>query len=238
MAEPFDTLLVVQAHDTTIDQLRHRKVTMTERAELAELEARHSALDAASNALRAQVDDLAARQRSIEEQIAASAKRRHEIEQRMLSGDMSASRDLQAMDTEVHHLAERQSALEEQEIELLEEEDPLDTALAENTTAAEAMVTEEERLRLAVAAIEADIDQEIETELAARAVQAAVIPADLAARYEKLRERLGGVGAARLIENHCDGCHLVMPSMEVERIRRLPPDEIATCDQCGRILVH
>jgi predicted nucleic acid-binding Zn-ribbon protein len=238
MAEPFDTLLLVQEHDTTIDQLRHRKVTMPERAALAELEKRHAALEGANTGLRAQVEDLAGRQRSIEEQIAASAKRRHDIEQRMLSGDMSASRDLQAMDTEVHHLAERQSALEEAELELLEEEDPLDTALAENTSAAEAMVSEEERLRLAVAAIEADIDAEIEKEVAARAVQAAVIPADLAARYEKLRDRLGGVGAARLIENHCDGCHLVMPSMEVERLRRLPPDEIATCDQCGRILVR
>jgi predicted nucleic acid-binding Zn-ribbon protein len=238
MAEPFDTLLLVQEHDTTIDQLRHRKVTMAERRELTALEERHAALDAATVDLRVQVEDLAARQRSIEEQIAASAKRRHEIEQRMLSGDMSASRDLQAMDTEVHHLAERQSALEEAELELLEEEDPLDTALAENTSAAEAMVTEEERLRLAVAAIESEIDAEIEQELAARAVQAAVIPVDLAARYEKLREHLGGVGAARLIENHCGGCHLVMPSMEVERIRRLSPDEIATCDQCGRILVH
>ena len=238
MAEPFDTLLLVQEHDTIIDQLRHRKVTMTERKELAELEARHAALDAASGALQAQVADLSTRQRSIEEQIAASAKRRHEIEQRMLTGDMSASRDLQAMDTEVHHLAERQTILEEQELELLEEEDPLDTALAENARAAEAMVADEERLRLAVAANEAAIDSEIETELAARAVQAAVIPADLAARYEQLREHLGGVGAARLVENHCGGCHLVMPSMEVERIRRLSPDEIATCDQCGRILVH
>ena len=238
MAEPFDTLLLVQEHDTAVDQLRHRKVTMAERAELAELEARHAALDAAGAALRAQVEDLAARQRSIEEQIAASAKRRHEIEQRMLSGDMSASRDLQAMDTEVHHLAERQSALEDAELELVEEEDPLDTALAENTRAAEALVGEEERLRLAVAAIESAIDAEIEQELAARAVQAAVVPADLAARYQKLRDHLGGVGAARLIENRCDGCHLVMPSMEVERIRRLPPDEIATCDQCGRILVR
>ncbi len=238
MAEPFDTLLLVQEHDTTIDQLRHRKVTMPERAALAELEKRHAALDAASTGLRAQVEDLAGRQRSIEEQIAASAKRRHDIEQRMLSGDMSASRDLQAMDTEVHHLAERQSALEEAELELLEEEDPLDTALAENTSAAEAMVSEEERLRLAVAAIEADIDAEIEKEVAARAVQAAVIPADLAARYEKLRDRLGGVGAARLIENHCGGCHLVMPSMEVERTPPPSPDEIATCDQCGRILVR
>ena len=91
---------------------------------------------------------------------------------------------------------------------------------------------------MAVAAIESAIDAEIEQELAARAVQAAVVPADLAARYQKLRDHLGGVGAARLIENRCDGCHLVMPSMEVERIRRLPPDEIATCDQCGRILVR
>jgi uncharacterized protein len=238
MAEPFDTLLLVQEHDTTINQLRHRKVTMAERRELTELEARHAALDTAAGGLRVQVEDLAARQGSIEEQIAASAKRRHEIEQRMLSGDMSASRDLQAMDTEVHHLAERQAVLEEQELELLEEEDPLDTALAENTSAAEAMVAEEERLRLAVAANESDIDAEIETELAARAVQAAVLPADLVARYEKIRDHLGGVGAARLIENHCDGCHLVMPSMEVERIRRLPADQIATCDQCGRILVR
>ena len=238
MAEPFDTLLLVQEHDTTINQLRHRKVTMAERRELTELEARHAALDAAAGGLRVQVDDLAARQGSIEKQIAASAKRRHEIEQRMLSGDMSASRDLQAMDTEVHHLAERQAVLEEQELELLEEEDPLDTALAENTSSAEAMVAEEERLRLAVAANESDIDAEIETELAARAVQAAVLPADLVARYEKIRDHLGGVGAARLIENHCDGCHLVMPSMEVERIRRLPADQIATCDQCGRILVR
>ncbi|HEX4219216.1 MAG TPA: hypothetical protein VHZ02_12640, partial [Acidimicrobiales bacterium] len=158
MAEPFDTLLLVQEHDTTIDQLRHRKVTMIERRELAELEARHAALDTAASELRTQVEDLSARQGSIEEQIAASAKRRHDIEQRMLSGDTSASRDLQAMDTEVHHLAERQAALEEQELELLEEEDPLDTALAENTSAAEAMVAEEERLRLAVAANEADID--------------------------------------------------------------------------------
>ena len=238
MAEPFDTLLLVQEHDTTINQLRHRKVTMAERKELTELEARHAALDAAAGGLRAQLEDLAARQGSIEEQIAASAKRRHEIEQRMLTGDMSASRDLQAMDTEVHHLAERQAAFEEQELELLEEEDPLDTALVENTSAAEAMVAEEERLRLAVTANESDIDAEIETELAARAVQAAVLPADLVARYEKIRDHLGGVGAARLVENHCGGCHLVMPSMEVERIRRLPPDQIATCDQCGRILVR
>jgi predicted nucleic acid-binding Zn-ribbon protein len=46
-----------------------------------------------------------------------------------------------------------------------------------------------------------------------------------------------GTGAARLIGSHCDGCHLELPSMEVERIRALPAGEVATCEQCGRILI-
>ena len=76
------------------------------------------------------MDDLTDRQRRLEEQIAAAATRRHEIEQRMQTGEVSASRDLQAMDQEVHQLASRQAQFEEDEIALLEEEEPLDSALA------------------------------------------------------------------------------------------------------------
>ena len=64
------------------------------------------------------------------------------------------------------------------------------------------------------------------------------LPEELAQRYEGLRSRLGGVGAARLVGDRCDGCHLTLPSVEVERIRQLPPDTFATCPQCDRILVH
>jgi predicted nucleic acid-binding Zn-ribbon protein len=46
-----------------------------------------------------------------------------------------------------------------------------------------------------------------------------------------------GVGAARLIGHRCDGCHLELSPVEAEHIRALPDDTIATCDQCGRILV-
>jgi predicted nucleic acid-binding Zn-ribbon protein len=43
---------------------------------------------------------------------------------------------------------------------------------------------------------------------------------------------------ARLVGNHCDGCHLTLPSMELDRIRHAPETEVFTCDQCGRILVR
>ena len=63
------------------------------------------------------------------------------------------------------------------------------------------------------------------------------MPTALSDRYETLRARLKGTGAARLIRSHCDGCHLELSSVEVETIRALPPGEVATCEQCGRILV-
>lgn len=238
MAEPFDTLMVVQDHDITIDQLRHRIDSLPERSQLAEVRKRQAVLGAAMSEVAAQVDDLTERQRRLEEQIAAAATRRHEIESRMQTGEVSASRDLQAMDREVHQLASRQEHFEEDEIALLEEEEPLDSALAAQQAESTSLATEAARLEVAITEAEKDITVAIAGEEAARAGSAAGLPADLAARYDVLRARLGGVGAARLVGDRCDGCHLTLSSVETERIRRLPPAEFATCPQCDRILVH
>lgn len=238
MAEPFDTLMLVQERDTMLDQLRHRRDALPERAALAEIGRSRSQLDRSMGELQAQVDELAGRQRRLEEQIAATAKRRHEIEQRMRSGAISASRDLQAMDHEVVQLAERQSHLEEEELILLEEQDPLDARLDEDRAAATSLALEADRLMSAIAEAETEIDAAIAGEVEVRQQLASGLPPELAERYEFLRSHLGGVGAARLVGDRCDGCHLTLPSVEVERIRRLPPDEFATCPQCDRILVH
>ena len=53
-----------------------------------------------------------------------------------------------------------------------------------------------------------EIDAAIASAIGTRAAEAAQLPAALSDRYEKLRERLKGTGAARLIKSHCDGCHL------------------------------
>ena len=238
MAEPFEVLMEVQRHDTTLDQLRHRSDTLPERAALAELAKRRTRLDRTAGDVQAQVDELAGRQRKLEEHIAATAKRRHEIEQRMQSGTISASRDLQAMDHEVHQLSDRQSHLEEDELVLLEEQEPLDSQLGELRAELASLSVEADRLTTAIAGAEADIEGSISSEEAQRKELATALPEELSRRYEVLRSRLGGVGAARLVGDRCDGCHLTLPSVEVERIRHLPPDEFATCTQCDRILVH
>ena len=238
MAEPFDTLLEVQRHDTTLDQLRHRLETLPEREALADLGRRRRELESATAEVRAQVEDLTGRQEALEERIAAAASRRHELERRMRSGEGFAARDLEAMDHETQQLAIRQTHYEEEEIALLEEEEPLDEALAGQVEMEERLRAEAEQLEAAITEAETEIGRSLVEEEAARAEEAARLPADLSERYERLRARLGGVGAARLVGDHCDGCHLTLPSVDVDHIRHLPPDELALCTQCDRILVR
>ncbi len=141
------------------------------------------------------------------------------------------------MNEEVRHLTERRAQLEEQELAAMLEQDPIDAelqAIRERKLPIEQRVDE---LRSEVAERQRDIDAELATATGSRAAEAALLPTALADRYETLRARLKGTGAARLIKNRCDGCHLELSSVEVEKIRALPPGEIATCEQCGRILV-
>jgi predicted nucleic acid-binding Zn-ribbon protein len=238
MAEPYDTLLQVQEHDTELDQLRHRIQALPERAALADVRTRRAALVTATGDVQVQVDALAERQAALEKQIEAASRRRHELEERMRTGDVTAARDLQAIDHEVGQLAERQRSLEDEELVLMEEEEPLDVALAGLQAEAADLAAEEVRLAAAVAESEVELRAAIAAGESARVERAVGLPDDLAERYERLRAHLGGVGAARLIGDHCDGCHLSLPSVEVERIHNLPADTLATCPQCDRILVR
>jgi hypothetical protein len=235
--EALQTLLAVQDLDTLITQLERRRVALAEKAGLTALEAELSALSAEHATAEARRRELASAQKDLEAQIATINDRRSGIEQRMYAARGSSTRDLQAMDEEVRHLTQRRSELEERELVIMVDQDPIDAELAALAARLAPVEERADTLRSEVAEGQAGIDAELAQATAARAEQAALLPAELADRYERLRTRMKGTGAARLIGHRCDGCHLELSSVEVERIRALPPDTVVTCDQCGRILV-
>jgi hypothetical protein len=235
---PLERLLEVQHHDTVIGQLRHRRAALPERAELATVDGELGALEARAKEVRVQRDELGARQAGLEQQIEASRERRSSIEKRLYGGQVAAARELQAMAEEVKHLARHIGELEDRELEIMEALEPVDGDLQAGDMARDALEGDAGRLRAAIVVAEAAIDQEIAAESQVRASVAAGVRDDLLTRYEQLRTRLGGTGAARLVGGSCSGCHLALSAMELDRVRRAPPDAVVTCDQCGRILVR
>jgi len=237
VTEDLERLLVVQDLDTTITQLQHRRAALVETTGLAVAEAQLVALEVERVDAAARRGVLTATQKELEEQIGGISERRDVVEKRMYAATGSSGRDLQAMNDEVRHLTERRAELEELELMSMLEQDPIDAELAALRERSEPLGTQAEELRGEVAAGEVEIDAALAEATAARSAEAALLSPALSERYETLRARLKGTGAARLIRSHCDGCHLELSSGEVEKIRALPPGEVATCEQCGRILV-
>jgi predicted nucleic acid-binding Zn-ribbon protein len=231
-------LLALQDRDTAIDRLQHRLAHLEQRVALDELAKAATARSARRAEVQGRLATAAAAQKALEDDLATTETRIAEIDKRMYSGTVSASRDLQAMADEVAHLKERVSTLEEQVLEAMDVREPVDAELGAIDAEAAAADQDAERLRGEVAEAEAAINAELATERAAREEAAAAVPEALRKEYEKLRAKLDGVGAARLSGNQCTGCHLTLPATEVDRIRHAPEDEVAYCDNCGRILVR
>jgi uncharacterized protein len=231
-------LLDLQDVDLALDQVRHRRAHLPERAELTRLAAEAKAAERELAGVDEARGALAERRAKAEATLAASEERAAAIQKRLFGGDVSASRDLQAMAAELDHLKSRSSTLEDAVIEVLEAADPLDTRAGELRAALHANEAGRADVEARLALAEETADTELAALAGRRSEAAARVPHGLIATYERLRSRLGGVGVARLAGNRCDGCHLTLSAVELDRVRHLAEGEVYTCEQCSRILVH
>jgi len=230
-------LLAVQDLDTAIDQHRHHRRTLPERQQLSALDEQRQALVAQAAPVREQRDTLAERESEIEAELAATEHRADTVSRRLYGGEVSASRELQAMAADLDNLKARASELEDQGLVVLEEREPLDARIGDLETQMSGLDSGRQEAMDALTRSEAALDQEIAELEQDREKAASDVNPELLATYERLRARHGGVGAARLIGNRCDGCHLALSAAELDRIRHLGPGELVTCEQCSRILV-
>ncbi len=237
-AAGLDALLEVQALDTITDQLRHRRAHLPERAELAGRHAQLSELESRVRDVQVERDAIASSEKRLEDEIALVSERAKAADQRLYSGTVNIPRELTALQEDIDSLGRRKGQLEDQELELMEQAEPLDAALAELAAARADIDAEAVKLSAVVAEAEAEIDGELADAAARRASATDSIPPELLAEYQRLRAALGGIGVARLSGNRCEGCHLALSAVDVDRIRREPDDALVHCIECGRLLVR
>jgi predicted nucleic acid-binding Zn-ribbon protein len=233
-----ESLLVVQGHDLNADQLRHRRASLPERTDLAEREAHVARLDDELSILGERVGELARSQKRFEDEIASIEARAAEEDTRLYSGSVTGVRELQSLQDEVAGLRRRARAMEDDLLDVLEALEPLQDEVSRLEDERDRLMAGVDELLGVIREAEAAIDGELAEVEAARAEAAADVPDDLLAMYGRLREKLGGIGVARLEGGRCQGCHLTLPATEVDAIRRAPEGAVVTHEECGRILVR
>lgn len=230
-------LLRVQERDTGLERLRYRHGTIPERDAINERRALEVQLAERGAATRRDRDTALVEERRLDDEAQVLARRAKEVDGKLYSGTISSPRELLDMQADIDQLNRHRGAIEEKELEVMERRESLDTTLAALEAELAGIRAELGELAATLARREAELDAEIAVEEAARAEEASAVGADLLADFERRRRQNHGAGVALLVGGVCQGCRLSIPATEVDRLRLDPDAEIASCDNCGAILV-
>jgi predicted nucleic acid-binding Zn-ribbon protein len=153
---------------------------------------------------------------------------------RLYAGGMSA-RDADYLRREVEMLSRKKSEMEDEVLELVERRETLEKELE----AFEQEVGDATAVKAELGGLISEAWRQIDAEIAQKEARRAdilpLLPEELVELYDELRAvKDGGVGAARLADGTCGGCHLrLTPAEELEANKSSPP----RCIHCRRILV-
>lgn len=229
-------LLDVQALDTRLNQISHRRRTLPELAELTSLGQRASTLRDELVGAQTQASDVARELAKAEADVELVAQRLARDQARLQAGQ-GGHKELEPLQHEVETLTRRQSALEDVELEIMERHEGF-------TTEVERLSAERDGLQAQVddatarrdAAIGALDDEALQLSRE-RVGMVAGLDAALLALYEKIRA--SGVTAAALLRGRrCEGCRMELNPQDMERIRAAADDQVVRCEECGGILVR
>lgn len=239
IADPFVQLrlLDLQAVDTVVAQLTHRRRNLPELATITGCDQRASGVRARLVDAETSLADLAAEQRRLEADVDTVRQRAEKDQRRMASAGVPA-KEIAGLQHEVTSLARRQGVLEDELLELMETRETAEAQVAQLQSELQAILAERATAEAARDEVFGEIDDALSKRRAERDQLAAALPADLLALYDKVREANGGVGAAMLRHRRCEGCRLELSGSELADVRAAKPENVVRCDNCRRILVR
>ncbi len=238
-ADPFAQLrlLDLQALDTALAQLAHRRRTLPELTEIDRLEALVAGSRDEVTRLETEASDLARQTAKLEDEIAQVRARKQRNDDRLASGSVAA-KQMTDLEHENVSLVRRQGDLEDQELELMEQAERVQGGLDVLVEEREGRRREQDEAGVARDTRYAEIDADVEARQDERTVLVTELPEDLVALYEKIRAAEGGLGAGEVARGRCGACRLELMSNERAELRAAEPDDVLRHEECRRIMVR
>lgn len=221
----------LQALDHYIDRLRREVAELDPGEQLrATLERSRQRLEQ----VKRRYQELHATATDQELRLQAFDERLRQTEADLYSGRIKNPRELQLLQEEIEQ-AKRMR--EEMDVEMLRIWEQMET-MKHDIDEAERDLQHAERLYEAhgedFRQRKAALESEIEYHLSERADLTAQIDPEVLARYEQLRQRLGGTAVAIVEQKACTVCHTLLTPYILKRLQN--EHTLITCESCGRLL--
>ena len=230
-------LLDIQALDTRASKLAHQRRTLPVLETIAELATRVQDVQSAQVEERTVVGDTRRELTKAEGDVEQVRQRSTRHRDRLDSGAVSA-KDAQALQGELEQLAKRQGDLEEIELAVMERLEEAESRLAELGEQETAIAADLARHTEARDAEWATIDKELAAIAGERDGAMAEIDAGLAALYERVRDRTGGLAAIALYGSRTEGTQLDFSLTELDAIHSAPAEQVVQHEDYGYIIVR
>ena len=235
--EQQNQILQLQFIDSEIMQANTKLKSLPEVEQLIHIDKRIITAAEELTTVKAEADQIALELRRGEVDVETVTDRIKKDEARLNAGTASP-KELEQTQHEIETLKKRQIALEEIELEIMVRSEAVNERLQLLTTDLASLETLKSEINSRLATASGQINTLISDKNQARLLVVAKIEKPLIDLYEKIRAASGGVAAAALVGNKCNGCNLAINAVEMERIKSLSKDELLRCEECRRILVR
>lgn len=238
-ATPLDQNLLIELQliDSQVTQAKTKLAGLPELEQIAAIHTRLENTAVELTVVETELADVAIDLRRSELDVEQVDDRIQKDEKRLASGT-ATPKELEQLQHEVVTLTKRKADLEDGELEILIKYDGVKSRVDELLNDQVGLKKLELELDIRLENARTEIDKTLTELAAARSVLVPKIDTALVELYNKIRSSAHGVGAALLVGNKCDGCHLAINAIEIDRIKGLAADEVIRCEECRRILVR
>ena len=230
-------LIDLQNIDIQITQAKTKLANLPEHEQIKAIHARLEDGQVELKVVETELEDVTIDLRRSELEVEQVADRIAKDEKRLASGQGSP-KELEQTQHEIVSLNKRRAELEELELEIMVRHEAVSNRLAELQNDEVGLNKIELELNVRIENAKTEIDALIAKLKSDRSLLVPQIEEPLVELYEKVRTSADGIGAALMLGNKCDGCHLVINAIELDRIKDLAADEVLRCEECRRILVR
>lgn len=209
--------------------------------ERIEVDAAKRAEDEAAESLATldeQRHELGRQQKRFDDEISSITSHVEEVEATLYGGTVRAPKELTDLQSELNSLKRHRRDVEDQQLDVMEQLEPVDAERAKLLDVASKAAEQREAATARLDAASEVINSDLDSLAARRAELAEPLDDALLTSYDQLRTRFGGVAIAQLSGGRCSGCHLSLPAVDLDTIKRAPADQQVSCPECGRLLAR